>query len=144
MGGNVYIYFNVFNSWQGMGCHAWNAGDFVRLWFLRREFVLAPSHAAGEAYTPTGEGLAALRAEAKSHYEKGDKRQLLKLSGVLDPMGKDKRLDISCRLAATGIAREVKGYIGGLDARDADARKIAESCVRIAAISVKRDLAHCE
>jgi hypothetical protein len=104
----------------------------------------APGHAAGEAYTPTGEGLAALRAEAKSHYEKGDKRQLLRLSGVLDPMGKDKRLDISCRLAATGIAREVKGYIGGLDARDADARKIAESRVRIAAISVKRDLANCE
>lgn len=104
----------------------------------------AQGHAADDAYTSTSEGLAALRAQAKSSYEKGDKRQLLSLSGVLDPMGKDKRLDISCRLAATGIAREVKGYIGGLDARDADARKIAESRVRIAVISVKRDLANCE
>jgi hypothetical protein len=92
----------------------------------------------------TGDHLATLRAQAKSSYQSKDKRTLVQIAASLEPLGKNKNLDIGCRLAATGIIREVKGYLASLEATDADARKIAEARVRVAAISVKRDLATCK
>lgn len=103
-----------------------------------------PGQAADEDYATTGDRLAALRAEARSSYKSGSMSRLVRLAGVLEPMVKNRKLNISCRLAATGITREVKGYIDGLNAADADARKIAASRVRVAKISVRRDLTSCE
>lgn len=88
--------------------------------------------------------LATLRDQAKALFEGGDKGGLAHVDEVLGRIGRNKAFDISCRLAPTGIAREIKGYVKVLDAVDADVKKIAEASVRVAAISVRRELRNCE
>lgn len=98
----------------------------------------------GEASVPIQERLAKIQAASKAAFEAKDRSALDRLNTTLGVLAKQQEHDMSCRLAATNMMREIKHYHQSIDATDPDMQKIASAGIRLASSAAKRNLDDCE
>jgi len=105
---------------------------------------------SAEELTADGQGgalrdrLTSLRGKAKSYFEAGDATGLEQVQAVLAGIGKQQDQDMSCRLAATNMVREIIGYTEALKAADDWHKKLGMTKVKTAATLVDAQLQDCE
>lgn len=98
----------------------------------------------GDAALPIQERLTKLHERAKSAFQDKSRSGLEEVNMIVGQLAKQKDYDMSCRLAASSMMREIKYYNNYLNATDPDMQKIASAGIKLAASSVERSLSECE
>ena len=98
----------------------------------------------GDAALPIQVRLTKLHERAKSAFQEKSRSGLEEVNTIVGQLAKHQDYDMSCRLAASNMMREIKYFNKYLDATDPDMQKIANAGIKLAASAVERSLSECE